>query len=294
MGKCLFPIRLKKNDVVVPCGKCVECRKRYVSNWSFRLLQQEKASEDALFLTLTYNNETVPRTKRNYRTLDKRDIQCFFKRLRKSADRRSPGKPIKYFTVGEYGSTSKRPHYHSILYNVEPEILTDGRGVKLCKWYGYDGRTEINSQLWKKGHITIGLVTGASIGYCLKYLCKPKKVPLHSNDDRLKEFALMSKGLGLAYLENSKNLDWHFKDFENRMYVNVGDGKIGALPRYYRDKMYYEGEKRKLSDIGQLKADNDQLEVIEKQTIVDANNYYQYKKRQSVYLANFIKKNEIL
>jgi len=31
---------------------------------------------------------------------------------------------------------------------------------------------------------------------------------------------------------------WHKSDLENRMYVNLEDGKKIAMPRYYKDKIY--------------------------------------------------------
>lgn len=31
---------------------------------------------------------------------------------------------------------------------------------------------------------------------------------------------------------------WHLADPLNRMYLNIGDGKKAAMPRYYKDKIY--------------------------------------------------------
>lgn len=33
-------------------------------------------------------------------------------------------------------------------------------------------------------------------------------------------------------------VEWHKSDLCNRMYINVGDGKKAAMPRYFKDKIY--------------------------------------------------------
>lgn len=172
---CLTPFTLQQKEVgpvLVPCGKCPLCVARRVSAWSFRLQQEEKISSSAHFITLTYSIAQVPITSRKFMTIDKREIQLFIKRLRKS---HPPTPKLKYFCVGEYGGRTNRPHYHAILFNADISLIQPA---------------------WQLGHIHYGLVSGASIGYCLKYMAKKGKIPMHANDDRLPEFALMSKGLG--------------------------------------------------------------------------------------------------
>lgn len=82
-----------------PCGKCPKCVKRRQSGWSFRLQQQFKVATHAQFITLTYDTSTVPVTERGYMVLCKRDLQLFFKRLRKAANKESCGQQIKYYAV---------------------------------------------------------------------------------------------------------------------------------------------------------------------------------------------------
>lgn len=163
------------NEIPVPCGKCPPCLKRRASGWSFRLMQEEKHSESSMFITLTYDTKNVPISEKGFMSLNKRDCQLFFKSLRKATG--GAGLPIKYYIVGEYGGTTFRPHYHAIVFNAKLELIQNA---------------------WKRGEIHFGKVEGASIGYCLKYMTKPGKIPLHHNDDRVPEFALMSKGLGKA------------------------------------------------------------------------------------------------
>lgn len=222
----------------VPCGKCPECLKRRTSGWSFRLLQEEKTACSAHFITLTYDTQYVPITDRNFKSLDKQDLQKFFKRLRFNHNPTNlPGiPPIRYYAVGEYGGKTMRPHYHIILFNAHITLIQPS---------------------WGLGHVHYGKVSGASIGYTLKYVCKPGKVPLHKNDDRQKEFALMSKGLGKNYLTEAMK-QWHLNDLEGRMYCNLTDGKKISMPRYFKDKIYSNMERKIVAELLEKKFTADQ------------------------------------
>lgn len=173
---CHSPIVIKRDEVSisVPCGKCEQCTKRRISGWSFRLMQEDKISSSSYFITLTYDTAKVPITKNGYMGLSKRDVQLFFKRLRKV----NSGK-LKYYLAGEYGGKTARPHYHIILFNCDVKTIQDS---------------------WDLGSIHYGEVTAASVGYTCKYIQKPRRIPLHRNDDRQPEFSLMSKKLGFPIL----------------------------------------------------------------------------------------------
>lgn len=204
----------------VPCSKCPDCKARRVSAWSFRLMQQFKIAKTAFFITLTYDTQFVPITDAKFMTLQKRDMQLFFKRLRKAHEKIDGVDKIKYYAAGEYGGKTKRPHYHIILFNAIEKLIQPA---------------------WNLGQIHYGTVSEASVGYCLKYINKPTKIPLFKGDDRQKEFALMSKGLGLNYL--TKNMvDWHHAEI-GRMYVNTNDGKKVSMPRYYKEKIFTTAER---------------------------------------------------
>jgi hypothetical protein len=200
-----------------PCGKCPACVRRRVSGWAFRLNKQSEQSNSAHFVTLTYNDEHIKKTKNGFETLVKKDVQDFFKRLRKLTKQK-----ISYYAVGEYGDTGERPHYHIILFNANPKIVENA---------------------WKLNDITLGNVHfgdvgDASVGYTLKYISKDKKIPQFNGDDRQKEFALMSKGLGAGYLTQNM-VKWHTKgNIENKVYLPLKDGKKAAMPRYYKDKLW--------------------------------------------------------
>ena len=112
--RCITPF-YKKLEIVngvttgyvpFPCGKCPPCMRRRVSGWSFRLVKHGEQSNSALFVTLTYEDEKIPISKNGLQTLDKTDLQKFFKRLRKLTHEK-----ISYYAVGEYGDKTQRPRY---------------------------------------------------------------------------------------------------------------------------------------------------------------------------------------
>lgn len=167
-------------------------------------------------------------------TLDKKHMQDFMKRLRKRNKNQ-----LKYYLCGEYGGKTNRPHYHLILFNADIKTIQPA---------------------WDMGQVHYGQVSEASVGYTLKYISKTQKIPLHQNDDRLKEFSLMSKGLGKSYIRETI-IRWHKEDLLNRMYCNLKDGKKIAMPRYYRDKLYTKDEKGELKSFYTEKYTNELIDL---------------------------------
>lgn len=239
MARCLSPFVKKGENIPLPCGKCISCKKTRASHWSFRLQKEAEQHYSAFFITLTYQD--TPITPNGFMTLKKEDFQKFMKRLRKHHEEK-----IVYYAVGEYGGKTKRPHYHAVIFNCERE--------KVYK-------------AWTKGHIHIGEVNAKSVGYTLKYISKEKSYK-HERDDRESEFSLMSKGIGKNYLSDAMR-KWHKQDVENRMYCTAPGGIKVSMPRYYREKLYTKRERLKIANNMQEK----HLQDIMKGT------YQQYKER---------------
>lgn len=220
----MAPLWHEKNQSHIQCGKCPGCVKKRQSNWSFRLIKEGERSLSSYFVTLTYDTTTVPRTKNGFMTLSKTDVQAFIKKLRKKHEKHDYARnyPIRYYAAGEYGDSRRRPHYHIILFNSNYQDITDA-------WTTEKGAA--------KGTIYFGTVNGASIGYTLKYISKPRTIPLHANDDRAKEFSLMSKKLGANYL--TKNMiGWHLADLDTRYYLPMPGGDKAPMSKYYKEKIY--------------------------------------------------------
>lgn len=144
--RCISPIYLHKQGLTVPCGHCNFCLANRRADWTFRLKQELRISTSAHFLTLTYSDDEIPIGDDCY-SLCKRDVQLFAKRLRKSN-----GSKLRYYTVGEYGTQTNRPHYHSIMFGLNQKTVRDLPSI------------------WGKGLVHVGDVSDASIHYVTKYV----------------------------------------------------------------------------------------------------------------------------
>lgn len=112
------------------------------------------------FITLTYNDENLPRDG----SLVKKHFQDFMKRLRKNT-----GVKLRYFVCGEYGEQTFRPHYHAIIFGYDwpdkRQYATNKRGD-----IRYTSKN-LNAQ-WGLGNCEIGSVTPDSCGYVARYVMK--------------------------------------------------------------------------------------------------------------------------
>ena len=239
-----YPGPGQEEKIPVPCGKCPPCLTRRVDSWVFRLLQEDKISSSSYFITLTYDSPFLPRTDNNLPTLRVRDLQLFWKRLRKRNSQK-----IRYYAAGEYGTRNRRPHYHAIVFNLEdPEYVNEA-------WKD----PETGQPL---GLTDVGTVTTSSIAYCAKYIDKGKTVPQHARDDRYPEFSRMSKGMGANYLTPAV-IRWHKSDL-SRCYVVMPGGYRLGLPRYYRDRIYTDEEKAEVLRIISTGIEQSEAEAVER------------------------------
>lgn len=236
--QCQSP-HMMKDEQVIPCGKCEGCFSRRTAHWQFRLMQEEKHSVNAYFITLTYDTMHVPMTHDGLFTLNRKDVPAFIKRVRSFTHYTNKlirqGKkpkvddnwitdlpPLKYYAVGEYGGKFKRPHYHLIVFNVNLDAVVHS---------------------WDLGRIHVGSVTGASVGYTLKYISKRTYEGYFEGDSRTPTFSQQSKGLGLAYLtEAIKN----YHQDPQHYYLTLEGGMRLPMARYYRDKLFTQEEYKAL------------------------------------------------
>lgn len=226
--------------IPIPCGNCFGCRLDYARDWSARLMHelQMHNPDDCWFLTLTYNDDALLesfdppeldlRVNRDgtitdtgkliyppdrlrlgadhlgeacfYTNLDGRDMQLFWKRVRKDF----PDRKLVYFQAGEYGERRGRCHYHAIVYDLplDPTELHPN-GVSELGHLTY--RSDYLERKWQHGNVIVGRVTTESCSYVARYTLKKAK-EMWENDytNRVRPFVRMSRnpGIGKTYLES--------------------------------------------------------------------------------------------
>lgn len=144
--------------VTIPCGQCIECRKQKAREWANRILMESKYHDSNYFLTLTYDEDHVPRSVspasgQTVLTLCPEHLTLFWKRLRKA------GFSFRYFAAGEYGDVTFRPHYHAIVFGLD---LTDLKEVGASPTGDKYYQSETINKIWSHGHVTIGAMTWES------------------------------------------------------------------------------------------------------------------------------------
>ena len=223
-----------KTDVV-PCGKCPKCLKDKINVWAFRLQEEQKDSVSAYMLTFTYDQDHIKRSFNGHETLVKKDLQKFWKRLRKHPDQiTSTQKTIRYFATGEYGTISLRPHYHAIVYNISNTIV---------------GHPHALADIWSNGFVHVAPCNPATIRYAIKYIQKGTWQPTQDDDDREPQFQAQSKNLGISYL-SEKNVKYHLNG--QVPYVRLPGNIIVKLPRYYKDKIFSKYERKQMAQEAKL------------------------------------------
>ena len=268
---CTSPIKIKNKstgeEMTVPCGQCKACRLNFGREWALRICHEMLYHEKSCFLTLTYDDEHLPENG----SLDKRDVQLFFKRLRKNT-----GLPLRYFCSGEYGDLFDRPHYHYVIFGIssDDDVFLNKHYSKKAKGF------QCLMREWDKGHCFVGEVTPDSAAYVAKYQLKKVKGK-HANEHYeslgiIPEFAIMSRNPGIGYDFVVDHQKFLFDKYGIRF-----KGKITKLPRYYESKIFDDDEKsermaeKELFRAEQLKQDYDDF-IKYKLKTNDTKSYHQF------------------
>lgn len=196
--------------VVTPCGHCAGCKRDILKMWSDRCTFEALTTKaPSSFVTLTYNDEHLPVD----RSVSYDDFTAFRWRLRKNLKR-----PFKYYVSTEYGEERFRPHYHVMLFGLDP-ASSDVLAVAKA-WCPY------NDEI---GFFTMDYLNPSRIRYCLKYISKADDAKLKAQYQSLglkPLFHTMSKGIGRQYFFE------HLSEIR-RLNGYVSNGVIRPLPRYY-------------------------------------------------------------
>jgi len=190
----------------LPCGKCESCLLTKRKIWSQRCMHEAKLYTHNCFITLTYNDENYDPFCKNR----KRDLQLFFKRLRKYVD-------FRYFACGEVGDGG-RFHYHAILFGYFPD---DAKSIgKMSENPFY--HSKFIDKIWSKGFVTVSDISPATCEYVAGYVDKKFADPLHQC------FITMSNRPGIGADYYKENADSILK-YQNIVGYN---GAIDFVNRY--------------------------------------------------------------
>lgn len=264
-----------KEEIKVPCGKCYACKVRNARDWMTRCLVEARYWSEISFCTLTYDNDHLPAAS----SLCKRDLQLFFKRLRKRLD----NKPIAYLACGEYGSKRGRPHYHALIFGWCP---ADGILTPSTSHGGYSQYdSPLLSQLWPLGlsrFSICGSDSGQIAGYVARYAAK-KRSSKPLEDGQIKEFILSSRRIELPDGGHGAIGKRYLDEFESsaaRGFLNdPRDPKNRLqLPRYFHKFLLgnpaYAGQLERRKEMREAKIRNTRLLLEKHSEFVGRMKYY--------------------
>lgn len=204
--------------IYVPCRKCNSCRNIYTFQWANRIATEMKYHQYVYHITLQYDDDHCPllvkignklvskvkdsvddniviripkvltdfekeyyATRKLYPYCRKRDIQLFFKRLRKQVSKFDPSEKIRYVVAAEYGPTTFRAHYHLLLFSDSQKLHKRLR--------------EVVSSCWQNGYVYARRCSkdDKASQYVSKYVVHPTDCPSIYQNQQIKPFFLCSK-----------------------------------------------------------------------------------------------------
>jgi hypothetical protein len=155
------------------------CRLNHQRTWLGKLILEALVSSYTSFVTLTYNDESLPRSPEDgVPILYRRDLTLFIKRFRKHF----PEFKFRYYACGEYGDQFGRPHYHMIMYSPIP--LMD--------------RADEMAEIWGNGFVSVYEGNEQNYRYVSKYCLKKMGLRDERRDGRPVEFAGSSLRPGIG------------------------------------------------------------------------------------------------
>lgn len=290
----------------VPCGQCIACRLTKTMDRA-TLCMLEKLyypDNECWFLTLTYDDlhlktgETVnTETGEIHRgiTLDKRDIQNFWKRVRKrykiqprsyydeeKTKLKEPG--LLYLDCGEYGPQTGRSHYHAIVFGLPLEMdqlhfyKNNDMGDRM---FNHDRLTDI----WGMGHVIVARVTIESCQYVARYNLKKTLDNIddwwYGSQGKIKEFTTASQRIGYQYFFD------HWQEiYETDTVPVLKNGNLLKPPRIY-DRLLQEKDPKLYEEIKRKREKSAEDQILELET---RSNLSREERRQ---IQNEIKKSQI-
>jgi len=205
----------------VPCGTCICCREEQARQAAVRIAHEAQTHERNAFLTLTYNDQTLP----PYGSLNYQDLTKFLKRARKAFGK------LRYYAVGEYGDQSLRPHYHLCIFGhdfTEQRIIT--RKNPHLLW-----TQEAVTRCWGLGRVEVGALTFETARYTASYVTK--KLRSKQRYVRIDETTgeLVAVEQPRAFMSDNLGKDWWIQNRDQLEYNDyvIINGKRQKPPKAY-------------------------------------------------------------
>ena len=217
----------KATKEIVPfefeCRRCLPCLLNQAREKAVRCWHETKTVDDSIFLTTTYNEESLESPRLNYS-----HWQEFMKDLRNYLQYHDPDRKIRAMVTGEYGEENKRPHWHAIIFNWRPHDQPT-RPLRTTPLGHMVFRSPLVQRIWDKGNTEYGEVTLDAANYVARYSAKSLVhaeardlfKPIHRTPH--------GRGLGRTWIERN----W-LHTFENG-FVILPNGQQSKIPRYYVD-----------------------------------------------------------
>lgn len=235
-------------------------------------MHEAQLYDSNLFVTLDYAPEHLPKSL----SLEYSDVQRWLKRLRKElrgVSRGPNGKyPIRFFLSGEYGPRTGRPHWHTILFNVD---FSDKVQLMNGSW-----RSTQAEKLWGKGQVVIQGVGPESISYVAGYTTY-KVYGRDSRDSyedvvdlasgeitaRRPELISMSRRPGIGH--------WWYEKYGSDLFGNVEaphdfavmEGRRQKVPLYYWRKLQSDGSPEMVEELHDARMERARARGSEEDTV---------------------------
>lgn len=261
----------------IKCGHCDECLLEHSKEWADRLMTEAMnyPPEQRWFITLTYNNDFVPRSEwfdeitgecGESLTLRKKHAQKFIKRLRINYERKCKAQGVqpnhlKYYLSGEYGSgDGVRPHYHLIVFGLPLDDLKpiSQSASGFNQWY-----SEFIDDCWSKhikkikypfGLTSVCEVSWDCCAYVARYTLKKHYGAGRYFYDRYQlepEFSLMSRkpAIGREFYERNKERMYELDNY----HISTPQGGRLLRPCRYYDKLFDIDNPERMEEIKMMR-----------------------------------------
>lgn len=224
--QCAYP-KVGSFGIQYGCRQCMPCRINLQRQKVSRFLLERAVWRTAAFVTWTYAPEHLPVDAQGRPVLCRPHAKAALRKLRDLLKAR--GREFSFALVGEYGTQFGRPHYHALLFGLDPL-----------------GDDELLVSVWPWGLTHVGEVTRKSASYVAHYTTKKlTKAEAEGLDGRPPEFLATSRrpALGARYMAELEGMyrqpggELVIKGLGDLSPVVRVEGRVWPLDRWFAQKL---------------------------------------------------------